>query len=317
MRGGFAPRVDVLPRWLVPRRYATEETARKERARLSAVLAPLLDEVAEGRDLRASLEADPVRFVHRFERPEDKELIGLLASSLSYGHVTVIRASIEKVLAVLGRRPASTLASMRGGELARELSAFVHRFTKGADVAALLFAASRCQIEHGGLGRLFSICLAAGGGDLRQAVFRFVSAIRDIDMRPVRGRREPPAGMAYLLPDGTGPGACKRLHMYLRWMVRGPDGVDLGLWSDLSPSILLMPLDTHTGRICRYIGLTRRRDLSWRTTEEVTWHLRGIDPDDPVRYDFALAHLGISRRCPHRAGAEGCERCALGTVCRA
>lgn len=312
---GAARGPDAPPSWLVPRRYVSAPAAFEERAALAGRLKPLLDDVVASRDRRQSVESDPVSFVHRFSEVDDREIVGLLASSLAYGNVVVIKRSVEAVLKLLGPSPARSLRSMRAEVLDEKLSGFVHRFTRGPDVALLLFAASRLQEEHGSLGSLFSMCFTEAGGALREAVRRFVLAMRSVDMRPVREKGQLPAGMTYLLPDGTGPGACKRLHMYLRWMVRGPDGVDLGLWKDIPPSALLMPLDTHTSRICRYLGLTRRKDSSWRTVEEVTWHLRGIDPMDPVRYDFALAHLGISRDCNHRRGSTACRACALRGAC--
>ena len=156
------------------------------------------------------------------------------------------------------------------------------------------------------LGAAFEAAFAAHDGALRPALAAFTAEVRG---------DAPGRGLAWLLPDGTGPGAAKRLHMYLRWMVRGPDAVDLGLW-DVPPAALLVPLDTHTGRIARYVGLTGRRDLTWRTAEEVTWNLRALDPRDPVKYDFALCHLGVSRGCLHRREPVTCGRCDLRAACR-
>ena len=99
-------------------------------------------------------------------------------------------------------------------------------------------------------------------------------------------------------------------------MVRGPDGVDLGLWREVPPRALVIPLDTHVHRIGSFIGLTRRKDLSWRTAEEITAHLRHLDPEDPVRFDFALSHLGISGACPSRRDERKCAGCPLQPICR-
>jgi uncharacterized protein (TIGR02757 family) len=112
-------------------------------------------------------------------------------------------------------------------------------------------------------------------------------------------------------------GAAKRWNLYLRWMVRGPDGVDLGIWRDVAPAVLVVPLDTHVARVARRLGLTRRNDLSWRTAEEVTAALRVADPLDPVRFDFALCHLGMSGRCPPRRAPERCADCGLREGCQA
>jgi len=117
------------------------------------------------------------------------------------------------------------------------------------------------------------------------------------------------------LPKPSSGSACKRWNMFLRWMVRAEDGIDLGVWS-LPASSLVLPLDTHTHRISQYVGLTTRKQANWRTAVEITTRLRQLDADDPVRFDFALAHLGISGGCRRRYRAEICSTCALLPVCR-
>jgi uncharacterized protein (TIGR02757 family) len=130
----------------------------------------------------------------------------------------------------------------------------------------------------------------------------------------LRGRG--PAGLRHLLPDAAGPGAAKRWNLFLRWMVRGPDAIDLGAWRGVPRSALLVPLDTHVMRVSRCLGLTRRADATWRTAEEITAALRLVDPEDPVRFDFALCHLGMSGACPARSSREACLACPLAQVCR-
>ncbi|MBW2258057.1 MAG: DUF2400 family protein, partial [Deltaproteobacteria bacterium] len=133
---------------------------------------------------------------------------------------------------------------------------------------------------------------------------------------PARAFGDLPRGFRTFLPSPTGGSACKRWNMFLRWMVRPPtEGIDLGLWDSLPPSALVVPLDTHVLRIARLVGLTRRRDGSWRTAAEITANLRLLDPDDPVRFDFALAHLGISGACKGRRDEAVCSACPLRPVC--
>jgi uncharacterized protein (TIGR02757 family) len=104
--------------------------------------------------------------------------------------------------------------------------------------------------------------------------------------------------------------------MWLRWMVRGPDAIDLGFWSEVGPARLTVPLDTHVHRLGRYLGLTGRRQADWRTAAEITAALRALDPADPLRYDFALAHMGISGQCPTRRVEAVCAACPIRGVCR-
>jgi hypothetical protein len=127
-----------------------------------------------------------------------------------------------------------------------------------------------------------------------------------------RGRR----GLRHLLPDAAGPGAAKRWNLYLRWMVRGPDAVDLGAWRGVPRAALLVPLDTHVHRVARRLGLTRRADAGWRTAGEITAALRLVDPSDPVRFDFALCHLGMCGACPARLTPAHCAACPLVSGCR-
>jgi uncharacterized protein (TIGR02757 family) len=177
-------------------------------------------------------------------------------------------------------------------------------------------AAGHLRRLHGGLGLRFRTLFEEEGGVLRPALARFAGELRGAPQvaKLLRGRG--PRGLRHLLPDPAGPGASKRWNLYLRWMVRGPDGVDLGLWAGIPPSALLVPLDTHVHRVARALGLTSRRDASWRTAEEVTASLRRIDPEDPVRYDFALCHLGMSGQCPARRDPVRCAACPLRGACR-
>lgn len=124
-----------------------------------------------------------------------------------------------------------------------------------------------------------------------------------------------PGGLRHLLPDPAGGGCCKRWQMFLRWMVRPDDGVDLGQWPAVPPSALLMPLDRHISRLARHLGFTRRATDDWKTAEEVTAALRRLDPADPVRYDFSLCHLAIAGDCTHGRDPSQCAACALAGFC--
>src|SRR5208282_3382697 len=179
------------------------------------------------------------------------------------------------------------------------LLGFVYRFNLGTDVAVLLLGAGRLLRERGSLEPWVAEPLARGES-LHAALTHFARALRDVPLRPLAAALGPP----------------KRLNMFLRWMVRGPDEVDLGLWKAIPASALVIPLDTHIGRISRRLGLTRRKDLSWRTALEITSSLRRIDAADPVRFDFPLCHHGMSGVCSPRARAEACAGCELHSVCR-
>ena len=266
------------------------------RERLDALLASF--------DFAAHRERDPVSFVHR-ARPADSEVVALIAALLAFGNVVAVRRSIARVLERLGDSPAETVDRASSRVLGKKLDGFVHRVWKGEDLAAMLVRAGKMRREHGTLGAAFAAHHRASG-DVRESLARWSDGLRG---------SEPSRGLAHLVADPRAGSACKRSLLFLRWMVRPADGVDLGLWSAVDPSVLVIPVDTHVQRIAKNIGLTRRRDASWRTAEDITGALRRFDPRDPVKYDFALCHLGVSRQCPSRRDPVLCADCVLRATC--
>jgi uncharacterized protein (TIGR02757 family) len=267
-----------------------------------------LDEVRARCDVAVRREADPVGFVHRYRELHDRELVGLVASAIAFGNVKTIRGKLEDLLGRIGPRPAHAADDPRA--LAARLRGWKHRVFLGQDVARLLAGARAVQRKHGSLGRLFEAELASKQ-DVRDALAAWCEAIRDAGGLRRGGRRR---GPAHLLPDPRGSSGSKRLMLYLRWMCRPADGVDLGLW-DVDPARLLVPVDVHVHRLGRNLGLTRERTLGWRATEEITAALARFDPADPVGYDFSLCHMGMLRRCPSRRDARLCEGCGIKAVC--
>lgn len=271
-----------------------------------------LEDVFARCDRAARVRTDPVEFVHRYAHaPLDAELVALVASSVAFGNVTALRAKLADALERLGPQPA--LVADDAADVRRRLRGWVHRVYKGDDLAGLIVGARRVQRAHGTLGAALGRDLRDAEGDLREALARFVDAIRSeggLDLRAGRGAR-------HLLPDPRGQSGCKRLLLLLRWMVRGPDGVDLGLWrAHVDPSVLLVPVDVHIHKLAKNLGLTARAGTSFRTTVEITDALRRFDARDPTRFDFALCHLGMAGRCPSKRDAARCDGCGVQPVCR-
>ncbi len=282
----------------------------------AAALRPLLDALDVALDRTARIAADPVELPRRYADPDDAEVAALFAASLAYGRADVFKPVVERVLAAMGPSPAAFVREFARAPDPSFFAGAIYRFNRPPDLAALAAAIGDVRARHGSLGARFAALLReTGGGGLRAALARFAAELRDAPpVAPVlagRGTR----GLSHLLPDAAGPGASKRWNLYLRWMVRGPDGVDLGLWKEVPPAALVVPLDTHVHRVARALGLTARPDASWRTAEEITASLRRIDPADPVRYDFALCHLGMSGTCPARRDSSRCVACALREAC--
>jgi len=281
--------------------------------KLHPELKATLDEVRRTCDVKARRASDPVGFVHGYEDPLDQELVALMASCIAFGNVKTIRAKLQDALTRLGARPMSVADDSL--LVFSRLHGWVHRVFRGEDLARLLIGARRVQRAHGSLGARFEADLAAGG-TLREALARFAGAIRDAGGLLTSPDAKLRRGPAHLLPDPHGSSGSKRLLLFLRWMVRPADGVDLGLWTNVSPSVLLCPVDTHIHKLARNLGMTRRTDLSWETAEEITRGLGQLDARDPVKYDFSLCHLGMLQRCPSKRDAVRCEGCGVMPVCR-
>lgn len=215
----------------------------------------------------------------------------------------------------MGASPAAFVQGLDPRGASRLLQGFVYRFNVGADLAVLLLGMGRLLREQGSLEAVFARELERTAS-LHDALSGFTKALREVPLEPIEALLGPTRGLHHLLPSPLGPGAAKRLLMYLRWMVRGPDDVDFGIWKRVPAASLIIPLDTHISRISRLLGLTARKSDGWRTAEEITASLRLISPDDPVSYDFALCHHGMSGTCPATPARENCETCVLRTQCR-
>ena len=273
-------------------------------------LADVLHAVVARCDIASRLATDPVGVVRRFSSPADRELAGLLASSLAFGNVKALRASIERVVARLGPHigevlddPEATNARLQGTG---------HRMVRDVDIARLLLGARAMQHRYGRLGARFASQLDSCGGDLHGALCAWTRELRSAASFPSDPHRR---GPSHILPDPAGLSACKRLMLYLRWMVRPDDGVDLGLWTEVSPSLLVIPLDTHIHRLARAVGLTNRSSPSWAAAQQVTNALRKIDPNDPVQFDFALCHMGMEQGCTFCRDEIRCAGCGVRTLC--
>lgn len=276
-----------------------------------ATLRQALDDVRARCNVEARRAADPVHFVHRYESREDQEIVALIASSLAFGNVKALCAKIEDVLARIGPRIA--LMADDAEAIHDRLSGFRHRLYTGRDVALLVVGARRMQRAHGSLGASFMRELAMGR-PLREALKSWVVELRERGGFSSFGAKNG-RGADHLLPDPSRGSAVKRLMLFLRWMVRPADGVDLGLWN-VHPSSLVIPLDTHIHKLSRNIGLTTRTAADYRAAEEITAALSRLDPNDPTKYDFSLCHLGMLQSCPSQKDPVRCEGCGVKPVCR-
>lgn len=273
------------------------------------------------------LARDPLSFVRRYEDPLDQEVAAVFASGLAYGRVAAFWPVLTELFEVADAR-GGPRAWVEGfdAEAATEVAHLVYRFTRGPHIALLALALQGSLARWGRLGAAFEAASRRSHKTVAPALDAVVDELRAeaLAAAPRLGLRartyaQLPRGFRYFLPRPADGSACKRWNMALRWLVRppgtGPQGVDLGLW-DLPTRQLVIPLDTHVARLSRFIGLTRRTDGSWRTAAEITRNLARLDPEDPVRFDFALAHLGMSGACKQERVPDICDLCGLVSVCR-
>lgn len=265
----------------------------------------------------AYLESDPIQFPHRYRDGRDKEAVAFIASALAYGNVATIKADLEKILSVLGPRPYGAILSAEPEALLSAFTGFKHRFTTARHLAWLLLIMKDVLSEYGSLKVFFLKDYSPDSGNIKDALISFVDRLVGRGGKKIYGTIEQAKrdGALFLLPSPESGGACKRLNLFLRWMVRTADDIDFGLWPEVSPSKLVIPLDTHIARLSLYLGLTRRKTSDWRTAEEITQKLRALDPGDPLKYDFSLTRLGILGDCVAGKSGAGCDGCLLAEVC--
>jgi uncharacterized protein (TIGR02757 family) len=233
---------------------------------------------------RRYISTDPLQYVYRYEHQRDREVAALIAASLAFGNVAQIRRSVERILDSMGRGPAEYVLSASPRKLRNDFRLFRHRWISGDDMASLLTGVARAMREYDSLGKLFYAKLEAADRDVIPAATKFAE---DIFSRS--------GGFnTCLLPSPRSRSACKKLNLFLRWMVRS-DEVDPGGWTGVSPAMLIVPVDVHMHRISRRLGLTNRRSADLATAQEITEGFKAVAPEDPVKYDFALTRLGMLR----------------------
>jgi uncharacterized protein (TIGR02757 family) len=266
-------------------------------------------------DYAARVERDAIRFPLRYADPRDREVVALLTACLAYGRVDLFGGALERVLAVMGPSPARFARSFEVARHGPLFASFRYRFNRPRDLAAFCLAARQVLERWGSL----EACFVAGDpdptGPIRPALEAFARAFLEADLGAVFGRGRISRGYRHLFPLPSAGGPCKRLHLFLRWMVRR-ESPDFGLWGQVAPARLLMPVDTHVENMSRSIGLTRRRSRTWKMAEEITARLAAIDPADPVKFDFALCHKRMSGDCLDRRDPGVCGACGLRAVCR-
>lgn len=246
----------------------------------AAELKAFLDENHDRFNNKAFIANDPIAIPHRFSKKEDIEIAGFFAASIAWGNRKSILTNAQNLMQRMDEAPFDFVVSHSEADLKR-LNKFVHRTFNASDCRFFVQSLKTIYLHHGGLESAFG-----KGNNLKEKIYNF---------RQTFLQTEHAARAEKHISNPMKKSSAKRLCMYLRWMVRRDKrGVDFGLWQNIAPADLCLPLDVHTGNVGRALGLLKRRQNDWEAVEEITKRLRQLDAQDPVKYDFALFGLGVS-----------------------
>ena len=259
---------------------------------------------------RELISPDPLQFVYRYSEPSDMEVTAFLASALAYGRVQQIEKSLNNLLDRMGDSPYEFVVNFDKNKR-RALKDFRHRFTTGDDISDLLILFKKIIGEYGNIEQYFALGYNPDDRNIIPALSKFCSSLMDMHFAKLKGKTT--NGIKYLLVNPAAGSACKRLNLFLRWMVR-KDNVDPGLWKSIDMSKLIVPVDVHMSRLCKILDLYNRRTVSLSAAVEITESFAEIEPDDPVKYDFALSRIGILESCNGQL-RKGCKFCELFGFC--
>jgi uncharacterized protein (TIGR02757 family) len=275
-------------------------------------LKSVLDRFYREYPFRERLLNDPIEFPHRYKGARDIEVSGFISSCFAYGRVDLFKAVIERILSRMGDSPCEFLLHFDPKRQRRLFEGIKYRFNENEDLICLLFLLGRVLRASGSLEAAFMMHYSEGDPDTGKGLTGFMKELLGRNTGPVYGANVRPPGLRQFFPSPAGGSTCKRANLFLRWMVRDRD-IDFGIWKGIPKSKLVIPLDTHIARISRCLGLTKRKSQDWKTAVEITEALREFDSDDPLKYDFALCHHGISGMCRgHREReCDGCVFCGL------
>jgi uncharacterized protein (TIGR02757 family) len=274
----------------------------------------ILNEFYADFDFEERLRHDPIEFPHRYKNRDDIEVAGFIASCLAYGKVELFKTVVEQILSLMGKHPASFLRDFDVGT-ERHRFTFKYRFSESLDILCLLYILHKLLRNHSLIENAFMRHFSPGDPDTGRGITGLVAEIMSINTSVIYGKNIRPHGITHFFPTPEKGSACKRMNLYLRWMIRDRD-IDFGLWKGIPKNKLVIPLDTHIARISRCLGFTRRASADWKGAAEITEALKKLDPEDPLKYDFALCHHGISGVCKARHNA-GCRACVFHGSARA
>lgn len=239
---------------------------------------------------KSKISPDPLEFPHRFSNRNDIEASAFISSVFAYGNIVQIMKTLEKIHHIMKNKPHEFILKFKYDRDKHLFDELKHRFYTPDDIARLFCALNKVYTNYGSIKYLFLLYYFDKEENLKNAISFFSNNFLSI----CGSGKGVTHGLKFMIPDPYKGSACKRMNLFLRWMIR-KDELDFGLWTEISPSKLVIPVDTHIAKICRELKLSRSKNVSWRMAEEITGNLREFDPEDPVKYDFAICHIGMRK----------------------
>ena len=242
---------------------------------------------------KTKISPDPLQFLHMYTDKKDLEVMGFVAAVFAYGNVKQIINTLNKFVEITGNQPYKFISSFSLYRNDERLKTLYHRFYSYTDVLNLFSVLEKVYNEFGSLKALFLKYYNPADDNIKNALsgfsHHFINEIKDLT-----GDDKLSIGARFMFPLPELGSACKRKNLFLRWMVR-KDELDFGIWEEIPKNKLVIPVDTHVARICKQLKLTKRKNVSWKMAEEITRNLRKFDAEDPVKYDFAICHIGMRK----------------------
>jgi len=256
---------------------------------------------------RRLIKPDPLQFVYNYTDPADMEIAALLAAVLAYGRVQQIEKSLTNLFDRMSPSPFRFVQTFDSRKR-NKLKTFKHRFNTGDDISDLLTLLKKVLAQNGSIENFFAQNYNPAEANIVPTLTKFCDSLYKMHGSAIT------TGLKYLLASPARGSVCKRLNLFLRWMVRD-DNVDTGLWKSVDKAKLIVPVDVHMGRLTKILGFHDQKTLSLKTAVKITANFAKITPDDPVKYDFALSRIGILDNCTGRPHSR-CRGCKLLAVCK-
>lgn len=242
---------------------------------------------------KTQISPDPLQFLHLFSDETDIEAIGFLSSVFAYGNVKQIINTMNKILLISDSAPFAFITNLHKNNRLEKLKGLKHRFYNDEDIKNLFISLNSLYNKEGSLKNIFLKNYKSSHANIKEGLSGFSRVFLE-EIKINTGSKGISPGVRFMFPDPALGSACKRMNLFLRWMVR-KDELDFGLWGEIPAGKLVIPVDTHIARICKQLKLTEYKNVSWKMAEDITGNLKKFDSADPVKYDFAICHIGMRK----------------------